>query len=226
MKRNWWLLKKTSRDVFKRITKRIQSFFFRPTVEKLKNIEYQKLPSPVNWSAIAQGRSLQVEIGSGHGEVLLANDSARSVTVGYEIKARFYLLTKRKIRKRSDVFVYKGSGYESLDLHYAPDSISRIVILFPDPWHKKKHAKRRPITKEFFEKVYPYLKSNGEILIATDWDDYSSFIASQASEVTTKYSVENGVYEAPNFGLPITHFHQKWIRKGRSFQYFLLKKRT
>lgn len=225
MKRNWWLLKKAVREAYKRITKRIQSLFFRPTVEKLKQIEYKDLPSPVGWEAIAQGRSLQVEIGSGHGEVLLANNPQASITVGYEIKARFYLLTKRKIRKRSDIFVYKGSGYESLSLHYAPESISRIVILFPDPWHKKKHAKRRPLTAEFFNSAYKFLKSNGEILIATDRDEYSSFIAEQASKVTTRYHVARGVYEAPNFGLPVTHFHQKWIRKGRNFQYFLLKKR-
>lgn len=219
-----WDFKRTTRTIFRRIVKRIHSFTYQVTVDNLKNTLYTELPAPLNWQKVAQGREIMVEIGSGHGEVLLSNNPQESIMIGYEIKSRFFRLTQRKIRKRGDVFVFKGSGYESLFLHYANESISRIYALFPDPWHKKKHAKRRPLTAEFFQNVAQKLKKQGEIVIATDWKDYADFIQHETTKVTNLYNIDIRPYSSEEFGLPVTHYHQKWVRKGRSFTAIVLKK--
>ena len=56
------------------------------------------------------------------------------------------------------------------------DSISEVWILFPDPWPKKRHFKRRLIDKLFFSKIHKYLKKGSTINIATDSKSYISQI--------------------------------------------------
>jgi len=59
-----------------------------------------------------------------------------------------------------------------------PDnSLSKVQIFFPDPWHKKKHHKRRLITRSFVGLISSKLKSGGQLHIATDWVPYAEEIA-------------------------------------------------
>jgi len=58
-----------------------------------------------------------------------------------------------------------------------PDhSLDKIQIFFPDPWHKKRHHKRRLIQPAFIQLVYQKLKPQGILHIATDWQDYADHI--------------------------------------------------
>ena len=61
-----------------------------------------------------------------------------------------------------------------------PDNFfEKIYILFPDPWPKFKHFKRRLIDKKFLDQIlFPKLKNNGKIIIATDHDSYKTWILS------------------------------------------------
>ena len=63
-----------------------------------------------------------------------------------------------------------------LDEHCSKNSISEVWILFPDPWPKKRHFKRRLIDKLFFDKIHKYLKKGSTINIATDSKSYISQI--------------------------------------------------
>lgn len=226
MNRLVWQIKRTIRQSARKVIKLVRGITFKPTILTLKTITYNDLPAPIAWEKVANGRKVHIEVGSGHGEVLLANSPAQSIIIGYEIKSRFFRLSQRKTRRREDVFIYKGSGYESLFLHYRNESIDRVVILFPDPWHKKKHAKRRPLTRQLFTKLTQKLKSGGEVVIATDWPDYADFVSKEATAVTNLYNVTIEPYAPEKFDLPITHYHQKWTRKGRSFTAIVLKKKS
>ncbi len=225
MNKSLWNIKRTLRVSFRNVIKKVRSLFYQVSVSNLKNTWYTELPSPVNWQKVAQGRKVYVEVGSGHGEVLLANDPQKSISIGYEIKSRFFRLTQRKIRKRSDIFVFKGSGYESLFLHYSDYSVDKVFILFPDPWHKKRHNKRRPLTAKLFAQLLKKLTPEGEIIIATDWPEYAEFVSEQARIMTDTYNVVIKPYHPEDYGFPITHYHQKWVRKGRSFTAIVLKKK-
>jgi tRNA (guanine-N7-)-methyltransferase len=57
-----------------------------------------------------------------------------------------------------------------------PDgSLDRIMILFPDPWHKARHNKRRLIQPEFAAKLASKLKTGGRLRFVTDWKDYAGW---------------------------------------------------
>ncbi len=54
-----------------------------------------------------------------------------------------------------------------------PESLDEVVIQFPDPWHKKRHHKRRLIQPEFVRRVVSRLRPGGELWLATDWAPYA-----------------------------------------------------
>jgi tRNA (guanine-N7-)-methyltransferase len=56
-----------------------------------------------------------------------------------------------------------------------PQSLDRLVILFPDPWHKNRHNKRRLIQQDFLTDAYCALKPGGELRFASDWADYAAW---------------------------------------------------
>lgn len=58
------------------------------------------------------------------------------------------------------------------------DSLSRVYILFSDPWHKTRHQKRRLIKQPFVTQLVSKLQKGGVIHLATDWEDYAHQIAS------------------------------------------------
>ncbi|WKZ30563.1 MAG: hypothetical protein QY314_02185 [Candidatus Dojkabacteria bacterium] len=190
----------------------------------VKKTDVHDLPFPVAWEKVADGKPLLIDIGSGHGEVLwfLSN---KFYCVGFEIKSRFYRFTFAKLSKKLSAVLYKGDAYKMIPHLFKEKTIQRITVLFPDPWHKKRHQKRRPLTTEWMKSVKKFLKDDGDIIIATDWQDYADFIAIQVDKVSDEYDVSIGEYIPEKFGLPETHYYKKWVRQHRSFTYFHLKKK-
>ena len=96
---------------------------------------------------------------------------------------------------------------------------NEIWILFPDPWPKKKHFKRRLINDNFFKKVYPYLKKNGKIFIATDSTSYLKSIMNSIYKTKSLFNWQNNkpqewIYEM--LDLPCTKFFKKAQNSYRS----------
>jgi tRNA (guanine-N7-)-methyltransferase len=203
---------------------KMRAISFEYSKENVKDTDVHDLPFPVKWDKVSEGKPLLVDIGSGHGEVLWSL-SQTYYCVGFEIKSRFYRYTSAKLRRKLSAVLYKGDAYTVIPYIFSEKSIQRITILFPDPWHKKRHNKRRPITATWMRAVRKHLKDDGDIVIATDWQDYADFIATQVDKVSDIYDVETGEYSPQKFGLPETHYYKKWVRQNRSFTYFHLKKK-
>ena len=73
----------------------------------------------------------------------------------------------------SNLRVMRHDAVEVVENMLADASLSGIHIFFPDPWHKKRHHKRRLIQAPFVAKLLPKLKSGGYIHLATDWEEYA-----------------------------------------------------
>ena len=73
----------------------------------------------------------------------------------------------------SNIRVMRHDAVEVVEHMLADESLDGIHIFFPDPWHKKRHNKRRLIQIPFVQKLLPKLKHGGYIHLATDWEEYA-----------------------------------------------------
>ena len=97
-------------------------------------------------------------------------------------------------------------------------SVDELWVFFPDPWHKKKHTKRRLVTDEFAARAAGALEDGGMLRLATDWEDY----ALQMREVMAAAPDFEPAFEeewAPRFeGRVLTAFERKGARVGREIR--------
>lgn len=92
-----------------------------------------------------------------------------------------------------------------------PDNcLDAVHLYFPDPWHKKKHWKRRIVQSDFVDLMYRKLKPGGHIHVATDWVPYAQWTESKFEEDSRFIG---GVIPKPDFR-PLTRFEDKGIGKG------------
>ena len=118
-------------------------------------------------------KNIILEIGFGDGENLI--NSAKINSNFFYIGADPFINTTAKCLSKiikfnlKNVLIWPDDVRKILNF-FPQNSISQIKILFPDPWPKKKHEKRRLIQNEFLEKLYPIIKPKGIITIATDHD--------------------------------------------------------
>ncbi|GLP98821.1 tRNA (guanine-N(7)-)-methyltransferase [Methylophaga thalassica] len=93
--------------------------------------------------------------------------------------------------------------------------LARVQIYFPDPWHKKRHNKRRIIQPEFVNVLADKLEHGGHLHLATDWQDYAEQMLADVSSNTRfqNTSHDNTYIERPDYR-PLTKFEQRGHRLG------------
>jgi tRNA (guanine-N7-)-methyltransferase len=96
-----------------------------------------------------------------------------------------------------------------------PASLDRLLLFFPDPWHKKRHHKRRIVNQRFRDLVFKRLKPGGSIHIATDWQDYAESIAAQfLNDERFSNQGDTGGYAVRPAYRPPTRFEQRGRKLG------------
>ncbi|MGB0494723.1 MAG: tRNA (guanosine(46)-N7)-methyltransferase TrmB, partial [Kangiellaceae bacterium] len=83
------------------------------------------------------------------------------------------LLLRMQENEISNIRVMSHDAVEVLEHMIANESLSLIQLFFPDPWHKRKHHKRRIVQVEFVMRLFKKLKLDGCFHMATDWQDYA-----------------------------------------------------
>ncbi len=118
-----------------------------------------------------------LEIGFGMGDALFtqAKQHPEQDFVGIEvykpgIGSLFNQISREKI---SNIRVFHGDVTEFLNLTMSANSFDAIYIIHPDPWHKKRHHKRRLIQTTFIENLLSILKPLGYLVIKIDNDHYA-----------------------------------------------------
>jgi tRNA (guanine-N7-)-methyltransferase len=132
----------------------------------------------LDWDASFGGEGRRVvEIGFGMGDSLLSMAQADPETqfVGIEVHRPGVgrLLAQVMATEVSNLRVFADDAVEVLSQCLALDSIDGIHIFFPDPWHKKRHHKRRLIQPPFVRQLVARLREGGYLHLATDWEPYA-----------------------------------------------------
>lgn len=118
-----------------------------------------------------------LEIGFGNGENLaaLAGRHPERDYIGIEVHPPGVgqLLQQVAAQGLSNVRLFCHDAVEVLAEALPPASLDEVLILFPDPWHKKRHHKRRIVQPAFLDLVASRLKVGGVLRLATDWVPYA-----------------------------------------------------
>lgn len=135
--------------------------------------------SPFDWSIYPQdgGHKKILEIGFGMGEstAQIAQLRVDDLFLGIEVHEPGVgaLLKKMGELQLSNLRLIAHDAVEVLEQMIASNSLDGIHIFFPDPWHKKRHHKRRLIQKDLVTLLTSRLRSGGYIHLATDWQHYA-----------------------------------------------------
>jgi len=116
-----------------------------------------------------------------------------------------------------NVRVIIGDGAQLLPQLITSASLARVLVLFPDPWPKKRHHKRRLLNPEFLQMISDKLKPAGTLHIATDWAEY-------AGEILIAIESTPGLVNATGVGQfaikpkwrPTTKYERRGLKLGHS----------
>lgn len=109
--------------------------------------------------------------------------------------------------------IVQHDAVEVLDHMIAPGSLAGVHVFFPDPWHKKKHHKRRLIQPAFVQKLVGRLAPGGYLHCATDWEDYAVQMLEVLSAEPGLVNTADGYAPQPAYR-PGTKFEARGLRLG------------
>jgi tRNA (guanine-N7-)-methyltransferase len=98
--------------------------------------------------------------------------------------------------------------------HMVPESsLDGVHIFFPDPWHKKRHHKRRLIQAEFVKVLCSKLKPGGYLHVATDWQEYAEWVLEVLKAEPQLQNTAVDYADKPSYR-PLTKFENRGIKLG------------
>ena len=115
---------------------------------------------------------------------------------------------------QGNIAVHLGDGIDILRDHLADASISEVHLLFPDPWPKARHNKRRVIQASFLEMTSRILVPGGFVHMVTDDDSYAQHIQEILATTTSYKQVSS------DFVVPDTAYHRRALRLGHTIHTF------
>lgn len=160
-----------------------------------------------------------LEIGYGMGDSLftMAQNAANKNFIGIEVHTPGVgrLLNLVATEGLNNLRTYSEDAVEVLDQCIADHSLSKVQIYFPDPWHKKKHNKRRIVQPDFVQQLRKKLTVGGVIHLATDWQPYAEHMM-EVMTAADGFSNQQGEgnYSARPSDRPETKFERRGQRLG------------
>ncbi|TDT74219.1 tRNA (guanine-N(7)-)-methyltransferase [Litoreibacter halocynthiae] len=172
--------------------------------------------------AIAQGKPLWLEVGFGSGEHLVhqAKSNPDVQFIGCEIYVNGVASLLGKIRREgmSNIAIHPGDARDLLDVLPA-NSLDKMFLLYPDPWPKARHHRRRFVTPEHLDPLAEKLKSGHEFRVATDIEDYVRQTLGEVPRAGFKLTENPADLGRPWDDWFSTRYEQKALREGRSPHY-------
>lgn len=177
-------------------------------------------PTPLDLDVLFGRRAPRViEIGFGTGEALFAYAQTHPDVdcLGIEVHrpGAGHVLLQVETASATNVRVSCHDAVEVLSQQIPAASIDAVHIFFPDPWHKKRHHKRRLIQPEFAHLVARVLKPQGMLRLATDWQDYAEHMRAvlDAHPDFANAADASGYVPRPD-DRPLTRFERRGHRLG------------
>lgn len=158
-----------------------------------------------------------LEIGFGMGQATAAIAAAQPENdyLGVEVHTPGVGSLCKLIQEQqlTNLRIIQHDAVEVLENMLCPMSLDGVHIFFPDPWHKKRHHKRRLIQPEFVTLLASRLKPGGYLHLATDWEEYACQMLDVLTETTALENSTTGFAPRPAYR-PLTKFEQRGLNLG------------
>jgi tRNA (guanine-N7-)-methyltransferase len=173
-----------------------------------------------------------LEIGFGMGDATAQIAAARPQDnfIGIEVHTPGVGALLQRIEERglTNLRLLQHDAVEVLRDMIAPGSLAGIHVYFPDPWHKKKHNKRRLIQSAFVRELSSRLAPGGYLHSATDWQPYAEqmlqVLGAESTLANTAIASAEGYAPRPDWR-PLTKFENRGIRLGHGVWDLVFTKR-
>jgi tRNA (guanine-N7-)-methyltransferase len=158
-----------------------------------------------------------LEIGFGMGDATAAIAQALPGTdfIGVEVHTPGVGALLKQIGERglTNLRLIQHDAVDVLQQMIAPGSLAGVHVFFPDPWHKKKHNKRRLIQPDFVTLLASRLVPGGYLHCATDWQPYAEQMLEVLSAEPALRNSADGYAPKPDYR-PLTKFENRGLRLG------------
>ena len=171
-----------------------------------------------------------IEIGFGNGESLLqqAINQPQYNFIGIEVHGPGvgHLIHEADTHGVHNIKVIRHDAVEVLEQQIADSSIKQLQLFFPDPWHKKRHHKRRIIKPAFIQLVKQKLKTGGILHMATDWQHYAEKMLEEMEDTEAFRNISGkGNYSKTQGARCETKFERRGIKLGHGVWDLIYEKR-
>jgi tRNA (guanine-N(7)-)-methyltransferase len=163
---------------------------------------------------------LHVDLGCGDGSFLcaLAQRMSDKNFLGIERLLHRVRTSVRKAAVLENVRLLRVESFYAVRYLLPAESVERFYLLFPDPWPKRRHYRRRIVTPDFLSSIHDALQKDGSIYIATDDVNYFGTIKEMA-ELDRGFAIGEG-----DVDLPLSRFGLVFRQKGASIHWLELRK--
>ena len=175
-------------------------------------------PQALDFDAVF-GRKAPVvlEIGFGMGDATAQIAASRPDTdfIGVEVHTPGVGALLKRIGEQalSNLRIVQHDAVEVLEQMIPSASLAGVHIFFPDPWHKKKHHKRRLIQPGFISRLVPRLAPDGYLHCATDWQPYAEQMLQVLDAEPGLANTSAGYASRPDYR-PLTKFENRGLKLG------------
>jgi tRNA (guanine-N7-)-methyltransferase len=185
--------------------------------------------APLDFAQVFSRRApVILEIGFGMGDATAQIAAARPDTdfLGVEVHEAGVGSLLRRIGEQelTNVRIVRHDAAEVLQHMVPPGSLAGVHLFFPDPWHKKRHHKRRLVQPPFVRLVAERLAPGGVAHFATDWLPYAEQMLQVLGDEPALENTAAGYAERPAYR-PLTRFEARGVRLGHDVRDLLFRKR-
>jgi tRNA (guanine-N7-)-methyltransferase len=165
----------------------------------------------------AAPRVLEIGFGMGDATAAIAQALPDTDFIGVEVHTPGVGALLKQIGERglTNLRVIQHDAVEVLQQMVPPDTLAGIHIFFPDPWHKKKHHKRRLLQPGFVQLLASRLAPGGYLHCATDWAPYAQQILEVLSGEPALHNSAEAYAPRPAYR-PLTKFERRGLKLGHS----------
>lgn len=163
-------------------------------------------------------RILDIGSGNGEGVLTLATRFPENDYLAVEVHRPGvgHLLRRAAAENLRNIRVIHHDAVEVLHYQIPDSSLDQVHILFPDPWPKKKHHKRRLVSKAFLSLLHPKLKTHARLYLATDWRQLAEHMMEVCDAFSGLINLAGKGHFAPR---PLWRHRTKFEQRGEKLQH-------